>query len=327
MDDLFENLSICKILWKRKTHLILITLGGIIAAIVFSGTGFITPKFKSFAVLYPEIETIYSTEEKTEQMLQWLESRDIKDSLIKQFNLVEHYEIDPAEKLWLTKVRKEIEKNVLVSPTKFESVKIEILDQNPEIACKMVTAMIDIYNKKLNAAHRKKYREILTIEENRLIEKKMQMDSLMNCITKLRTEYGLIDYGIQSGEVMKGYLGTFDGSNSAKVNQHEVMKLKSSIESKGDSLLLLTNLLTSVTHSYNNYRISYEDALRNVTKELTFASVVTSPEPADKPCYPKRFVIVLVIAAVVFFTAFLFFLVFEKIELKKLTSNIINRLD
>lgn len=99
MDDLFENLSICKILWKRKTHLILITLGGIIAAIVFSGPGFITPKFKAFAVLYPEIETIYSTEEKTEQMLQWLESRDIKDSLIKLFNLVEHYEIDPADRL------------------------------------------------------------------------------------------------------------------------------------------------------------------------------------------------------------------------------------
>jgi len=164
------------------------------------------------------------------------------------------------------------------------------------MACNMVSAMISLYNKKVNEAHRKKYREILQLEEKKLMNKKAQLDSLMDKIIDIRMNHGLIDYGIQTSEVTRGYLGTFDGSNMANVNHGEIDRLKGNIESRGDSLLLLTNLLSSVTHSYSNYLISYEDALRNVNKEMSFASVVSSPVPADRKSYPVRWAIVLVSA-------------------------------
>ncbi len=315
MENLFNNHGILQLLWRRKTHLLIIVFLSFLLAVIFSGSFFITPKFKSFAILYPDIEKVYSAENESEQMLQWLESRDISDSIIARFNLMNHYKINPSDPQKVSRTFREFQRHVFISTTKFESVKIEIMDRNPQMACDLVVAMIDFYNKKVNAAHRQKYQEILAIEEQRLNEKKLQLDSLMAMIVDMRLKYGLIDYGIQSNEVMRGYLGTFDGSGTAKVNRAEINKLKSDIESKGDSLLLLTNLLTSVTHAYNNYLISFEDAQRNVNKELTFASVVTNPVPADKKSYPIRWIIVLISGLGGFLVAAITFLIVDRIEL------------
>lgn len=314
METIFNNEGIINLLWKRRIPLAIIVVLSILLSIIFSSSFFVTPKFKSFAILYPEIETIYSTENESEQMLQWLESRDIADSLISRFNLMAHYGISPFDNQKVSRTFKELQRHLFISTTKFESVKIEILDKDPNLACEMVYAMIDLYNHKVNEAHRKKYLEVLQLEEKRLTDKKKQLDSLMTCIIDMRMKYGLIDYGIQTNEVTRGHLGTFDGSSNARVNQREISKLKSDIESKGDSLLLLTNILASVTHAYNNYLVSYEDALRNVGKQLTFASVVTNPVPADKNSYPVRWIIVFVSALGAFTIATAVLIIVEKFE-------------
>jgi capsule polysaccharide export protein KpsE/RkpR len=295
-NNYFSNINLFNLLWKWKRHVIAIVVLSIILAIIFSSPYFIPPRYKSFAIVYPAILNPFASENESEQMLQWLESRDIADSLIKKFNLSEHYNIRPVDRHFHSKTYRTFQRNLVLSSTRFESVKIEITDQDPQTACNMVTAMINLYNKKVNEAHRKKYREILQLEEEKLLNKKAQLDSLMNKIIDIRMNHGLIDYGIQTSEVTRGYLGTFDGSNMANVNHSEIERLKGNIESHGDSLLLLTNLLSSVTHSYSNYLISYEDALRNVNKEMSFASVVSSPVPADRKSYPVRWVIVLVSA-------------------------------
>lgn len=315
MGNLFNNYGIIQLLWRKKNHLLIIVLVSSLLAVIFSASFFITPKFKSFAILYPDIGKVYSNENGSEQMLQWLESRDIYDSIIARFNLVDHYKIDRSDPQKVSRTFRELQRHVFVTTTKFESVKIEILDKNPDMACEMVFSMIEFFNKKVNAAHREKYLEALVLEEQRLFDKRKQLDSLMAKIVDMRMKYGLIDYGIQTNEVTRGYLGTFDGSGSAQVNRNEIRKLKSDIESKGDSLLMLTNLLTSVTHAYNNYLVSYEDALRNVNKELTFASVVTNPVPADKKCYPIRWIIIFVSGLGALLIAATTFIILEKFEL------------
>ncbi len=79
----------------------LIVLAGVLAA-VFSSAWFITPMFKSYTIVYPANITPYSEESETEQMLQLLQSRDIKDSVIKEFDLAKHYEIDSSYKYFYT---------------------------------------------------------------------------------------------------------------------------------------------------------------------------------------------------------------------------------
>jgi capsule polysaccharide export protein KpsE/RkpR len=195
------------------------------------------------------------------------------------------------------------EKHVKIYKTRFESVSIEVTDSNPVRAYEMVYAIIDYYNKKVNYSHQEKYFEVLRLEEERLSEKKEQLDSLILLLTSLREKYGLIDYGIQANEVTRGYLGTFDGSKNARLDMNELQRLKSAIQSKGDSLMLITNLLSSVTASYTNYVISFESARQNVSKELTFATIVAHPVIADKSSFPERWLIVLYsIATAAFFS-------------------------
>lgn len=317
MEVFFNNTRLLDTLWKWRFHIIVITLAGALLGVVFSSPFFIPPRYKSFALLYPAILNPYADENESEQMLQWLESRDIADSVINMFDLGSHYNIRRSDKHYHSRVYREFQRSLSLSITRFESVKIEITDTDPQLASDMVYAMIDLYNKKVNQAHRKRYREILEIEQEKLESKKQQLDSLMGKIIDLRINYGLIDYGIQTGEVTRGYLGTFDGSNVAKVNMSEVKRLKDNIQSRGDSLLLLTNLLTSVTHTYSNYLISYEDALRNVNKELSFASIVSNPVPADRKSYPVRWVIVMVSAIGAFVVALVVIMFIEQINFKK----------
>lgn len=314
MEGFFNNTRLLDTLWKWRFHIILITLAGALLGMVFSAPYFIPPRYKSFALLYPAILNPYADENESEQMLQWLESRDIAENVITMFDLGSHYNIRHSDRHFKSRVFREFQRNLSLSITRFESVKIEITDHDPRVACDMVFAMIDLYNIKVNQAHRKRYREILEMEHIKLTSKRHQLDSLMGNIIDLRINYGLIDYGIQTGEVTRGYLGTFDGSSMAKVNINEVKRLKDNIQSRGDSLLLLTNLLTSVTHTYSNYMISYEDALRNVNKELSFASIVSNPVPADRKSHPVRWVIVLVSAAGALVVSLIVIMIIEQVN-------------
>jgi len=303
MENYFGNFNLFKLCYKWKWHLIIIGVIAAIFGIIFSSPFFIKPKYKSIALVYPSNISKYSEESETEQMLQWFESRDIVDSMIKKFDLPKHYDVKTNDKHYMSKIYRMFDENVTVAKTKYESVKIEIYDTDPQTACDMVNSLIDFYNQKVQKIHREKYQEVLAIEESRLNEKRDQQDSLMKIINNIRTKYELIDYGIQTNEVTRGYLGTFDGSSMARVNKKEVGRLKNNIEKKGDSLLLITNQISSVSSAYNNDKISYEDALRNVNKVQTFANIVTSPYPADKKSYPSRLLIVFyALGAALFFS-------------------------
>jgi len=303
MENYFGNFNLFQLCYKWKWHLVIFVLIAGILGLIFSGPFFIKPKFKSVAIVYPANISKFSEESETEQMLQWFESRDIVDSMIKKFDLPKHYEIKTNDRFYMSKIYRTFNENVTIAKTKYESVKIEIYDTDPQIACDMVNSLIDFYNKKVRNIHREKYQEVLTIEESRLMEKKRQQDSLLRTINNIRTKYELIDYGIQTNEVTRGYLGTFDGSNRANVNRTEIKRIKQNIENKGDSLLLITGQLSSVCASYNNFKISYEDALRNVNKVQTFANIVTSPFPADKKSYPSRLLIIIyAMGAALFFS-------------------------
>ena len=93
MEKYFNNTNLINLLLKWRIHLIVILIAALVLAVTFSSPFFITPKFKSIAVIYPANVSPYSEESETEQMFQILQSQDIMDSVIIKFNLSEHYKI------------------------------------------------------------------------------------------------------------------------------------------------------------------------------------------------------------------------------------------
>ena len=215
MDNFFNNMYLLNLIVKWRKHLIVIALAAIILSILFSSPFFIKPKYKSYVTLYPSNLISYSSETVTEQMLQLFKSEDIRDAVVKKLNLVAHYNIDTTEKYHYTTLIREWESNVSINKTEFESVKIEVLDIDPVIACKILNEMIDLFNIKVRTLFRVKQAEMVKTLETQLNLKKAERDTLQAKLYRLSTEYHLIDYTEQSKEATREYVRTGSKSSNA----------------------------------------------------------------------------------------------------------------
>ncbi len=309
MESQFYQINILKVLLKWKMHIALIVIVAVaISAIV---SGFITPKFKSFAVVYPSNISSYSDESETEQMLQIMQSSDITDRIIEKYNLSEHYKIDTSYKYYYTTMMYEYSQNVKINKTPYEGVNIEVMDKDPVYARDMVNSMIDLYNLKVRSLHNQKFREVVEMYKRALDTKKAYLDSLVDRLYVLSTEYGLLDYGIQSREVTRGFLKTIDGTGSSNVNTKEVLKLKENIEKMGGELIILKRQIDGEASKFVELKKEYETAQMDLDRNFTYTNVITKPFVADKKAYPVRWLIVVVSALAAFFLAFIVILIVE----------------
>ncbi|MCX6290290.1 MAG: hypothetical protein NT126_00830 [Bacteroidetes bacterium] len=80
MNAFLNSAEIIKSVIRWKWHLLTVAFISLAASVIFSGPSFIKPKFKSFAILYPSNLVTYSTESSTEQMLQLLQSSDVREA-------------------------------------------------------------------------------------------------------------------------------------------------------------------------------------------------------------------------------------------------------
>jgi uncharacterized protein involved in exopolysaccharide biosynthesis len=312
MDNYFNSANLLSLVDKWKYHLLVILAIAAILAAIFSGPAFITPLYKSYAIAYPANVDSYSDESETEQMLQIIGSQDIIDSIIERFNLPEHYEIDRDYKYFRTALLDEYRQNVKISKTPYESVLVEVQDKNPDTAALMVTAILDLYNKKVESLHKSKYKEVIDMYAKQLAAKRASLDSLKNIMYILGTEYGLIEYGYQSQEIMKGYLKTVTGQGVDRINTKEVDRLLRNMEQKGGVLLEVVSMIQDEAHSYTNVKLEYELAVRFYNADMTYMNLISSPFPADKKSYPIRWLILLVVTFATFVFAILVLLFIEK---------------
>ena len=316
MENYFNSMNLIKLVIKWKIHLAIILVLSIVLSAIFSGSTFIKPKYKSFADVYPANIASYSEESTTEQMIQLLNGQDIKDSIIKKFDLGKHYRVDKSYKYYYSTLVDIYKENVSIKKTEFESVSIEVLDESPVIACNMVNSIIDFYNKKVKNLHKSKYEEAVINFQQRLTRKKQYLDSLQHQIYIIGTEYGITDVVGQSKEITKGFLRT----TSSNINTSEVLKLKKNMEEKGGELTKLNALLGNASYQYEVLKADYEKMLMGYERDFTYTNVVTKPYVADNKSFPKRFLIVLISTIATLFLSLLVIGVLEKIRVKKVTN-------
>lgn len=294
MENYFSNLNLLKLILKWKFHLIVILLVALVASAFISGPQFIKPRFKSVAIVYPSNIAPYSDESETEQMLQWFNSQDIKDDIIDMFELDKKWGIDKGYKYYYSTMMYEYGKNIKISKTMYESVMIEVTDYDPQRACDIANALIDLYNTKIRKIHRAKYAEVVNAYDNMLSWKLSQIDSIRSELARLSMEYGIIDYNNQTQEVSRGFLRTVDGTGNLNINTREVNKLKKNIEEYGGEFIIANTRLYDLIDEYNLLAKEYDIAKKENEKEFTYTNIVSKPYPADKKSSPIRWLIVVV---------------------------------
>jgi len=298
MENFFNNFKFIKLVVKWRVHLLIVLLLSLALSILFSCPWFIKPKYKSYAVVYPSNLQPYSNETPTELMLQLFKSDDIRDSLIKKFNLASHYDVDLSNRYYYTQLIRKYESNVDVRKTEYESVIIEILDTDPQIACDMVKEMVNLFNKKARKLQKEKSEEVLKINKDQLEKKKVELDTLKKKLDELRKDYGILDYTVQAREASRAYytkvpLGSDAGTNPEQ-NPSSAKGVLENLKTKGGDFISLSGLYFAATDAFNRDKENYETALKDVTKQLTYSNYVSSPMPSDKKTYPVRWLIVLI---------------------------------
>ena len=315
MNSYLQSADVFKVISdSRKPLLIVAVLAGIAAAI-FSGPSFIKPRYKSEAVLYPSNLTKYSDESPTEQMIQLLQASDIRDSVIKAFNLYEHYEIDSVKnKAHRSEIFKMYDQNVSISKTEYESVDIVVYDVNPKYASGMIDSMMSYLNKKARLLQREKSYEVLVMAKHRMLVKKQEMDSVEAIVQDYRNKYGLLEYKTQAQEYARAYgKALLSGSPRAISETHQMLM---TLGDKGGEFNTLSEHLWRIRGTYNDLKQDYENSINDVTKILTYVNVITYPVPADKKSYPIRWLIVVISVSSAVFMAFLVLLFIDSQKLK-----------
>jgi hypothetical protein len=299
MEDYFKSKSLIQILIRWKIHLAVIIVAAAILAAFFSSSIFITPLFKSFAVLYPSNISAYADESLSEQMIQVLQSKDIRDSVVAKFDLPRHYGIDPGYVYYTSTLLWEYSQNVKISKTPYGAVIIEVWDKDPKVACDMVNEIMNQYNFKLRGLHKEKFREVVNNYRTVTNYKRMELDSLQQRSQELGVKYGLLDYPNQTREVMRAYLsGGGSGNRGGEVN-----RLKKNLEEKGGEREMLSNLMIAITKDYSAFKLDYDRAVLDLNRNYTYVNVLNKPFVADKKGYPVRWVIVVVSALASLFLA------------------------
>lgn len=287
-----SNYYILKLIIKWKFHFIIITAASIIVSVVFSSEFFIKPRYKSFAIIYPSNLIPYSSESPSEQLLQLLESADIRNSIIDKFNLAAHYNIDTTAKSGLSDLIASYQSNVEVNRTQFNSIEIKVFDTDPLIASAMVTEIINGLNSKARTLQREKTKEVLIIVKNQLSVKKMQVDSVNSILQELRVKYQILDYEVQVKEVTKNYLKALS-SGTRKENLKDIDVLMRNLEEKGGEYYQTKQTFDILINSFTATTLEYNQVTSDLNKMLTYTNIVSKPFPADKKSYPIRWLIVL----------------------------------
>lgn len=311
MENFFNNTNLLNIIGKWKWHLLIFSVVAAIVSLIVSSPSVTTPRFKSVAVVYPSNIKPYSDESVTEQMLQWLTSKDVRDSVMVKFNLPKHYGIDSNYKYFASTMAYLYDKYVKISKTQYESIEISVLDRDPVMAKNMVDAIINYTNKKIMATHHVKYQEVVTSMKRALDIKKQEIDSVKSEMHQLTSTYGIYEILGQSQEITRGELRTVEGGGG-NINTKDVEKLKEGMMEKGGDLWFLTNRIKDLANEYSELMLKNDLAVFDANKEFSFINIVSPAKVADKKSYPKRLLILFYFVAGTFLLSLIAISVIEQ---------------
>lgn len=307
--NIYSSKQLCKLLIDYRKPVIIILAVAAILAIVFSSPFFITPLFKSTAVLYPTssnsiskvlISTTFSTDkdimnfgedEQTEQMLQVLNSNKVRDKVIERFNLMEHYEIDPSQKFPYTKLNKLYDSRIKFRRTEYNAVKITVLDSDAKMAAQMANDIAEIFDSTMNQMQKEVALKAFRIVEDEYFSLCKEMQMLEDSLNTLR-KLGVFDYESQVEMLSQQLAIELGKGNSNGVNA--IQKQLDVLAEYGGASYAINERLDNDRLQLSLVKSKYEEAKVDATEFIPHKFVVTSAFTAERKSTPVRWIIVTV---------------------------------
>lgn len=320
----FNSLNILQFIFKWRKTLIIISLSALVISSIVSLT--IRPKYKSTVILFPATTSsiskallsetnfknddvlAFGAEEEAEQMLQILNSDEIRAKVSEKYNLMRHYGIDSTDKFKRTKLFEEFQSNITFKRTEYMSVKIEVMDTDPDTAALIANDIASLHDSTKIRMQRERAVQALNIVKKEYTDKEAQIKAMADSV-KMLNNLGLYDYESQSEVTTEQYaIALSKGDQRAVKALEDKLKI---IATYGSAYVSLRDNLELQRKQLNLLKTKYEGAKADAEQFLPQKFVVSNAFPAEKKSYPVRWLIVVVSTITTLLLAIIFILLFE----------------
>lgn len=324
--NIFSSVDMVAFLWKWRKPIITVTLLGAIVSIVASLL--IEEKYRSSVILYPaESSSISRTlinaekdvswfgeEEETEQLLQILQSNALRERIIKKHDLLTHYGLSRDNPKHRIQLYRTFKNNTTFERTEYGSVRIAVLDQDPDTAAMLandIAALVDTIKNRMQQRRAKKGLDIVEREYRAVQNKIRRIEDSLSWIRK----QGVNDYRSQS-EVWNEQLAVAIVENDQRAVRTLEQKLDT-VSMYGSAYLSLHKELDKAHDRLGQLYDRYQEAKVDANQTLPHKFVVDKAMPSEKKAYPIRWLIVSASTASAFFLSIFLILALEQFRFLK----------
>lgn len=323
--DTYNSKYLIRLLTEYRKSVLIILIAAALLAVLFSSPLFITPLYKSTAILYPTssnsiskvlISTTYQSNkdilefgesEQTEQMLQVLNSNRIRDKVIARYNLMEHYGIKPTSRYPYTRLNKLYDSRIKFRRTEYNAVSITVLDPDPALAAQMANDIAELFDSTMNTMQKEvaiKAFNLVEAEYNSLCSEMAFLEDSLNTLREL----GVFDYESQV-EMLSQQLAVELGKGNTQ-GVKNIQEYLDILARYGGAYYAISEKLDHDRLQLSLVKTKYEEAKVDATENVPHKFVVTSAFKAEHKSYPIRWIIVtitllgtllLIILSLVFF--------------------------
>lgn len=326
VEDAFD---LIRFTWNNKWILIALSTIAFIASVIVSSS--VTPRFRSSVVLFPaasvspsknllETSTIstdsrdilsFGDDEETERMLQFLHSSQIKDHIVKKFDLMTHYKISPTSSFPFTRLNKKYKANIKFKRTEYMSIEIEVLDTDAQMAADIANEISAYVDSAIHEMQQIRALEAYSIIEKEYNRSQQEISRINDSLQKIR-QLGIIDYESQATSLNTAYVNALAQGNQSAVN---VLQNHISILSKyGGNYVELSKKLESEMQRSGQLKNKLISAKINVEQHLPQIFIVDKAVKAERKAVPRRLITAIVTTFATFAFSLLVLLVIDRLK-------------
>jgi uncharacterized protein involved in exopolysaccharide biosynthesis len=325
----FNSVNFLWFLWKWKWVLMIVALTAGVLAAIFSGPRFITPMYKSVVVLFPtstnsiskaimdeisggkEDLMSFGEEAEAEQMIQILNSSQIRDRIIQRYNLMHHYEIKPNSKFATTELNRTYSDNIRFRRTEYKGVEIKVMDHSADTAMLIANDIAEYFDTIKNDLQKQRAMEGLAIVEAEFLQMQQDIFEDEDSLRKLR-ELGVYDYEGQV-EMINQQLAI----ELARGKQSGIKALTEKLDTLakyGGAYVSLRDALEYEKKNFSDLRKAYKKARVDAQSFMPQKFVVDRAYKAEKKSYPVRWLIVVISMFSTFLVTIIALIVIENVS-------------
>ena len=313
-----------------KNWLILTVVFVVAVVLAYVAGSLIPPHYRSTAIIYaPRTNAVsqiilaeesvnerldmkaYAMEEETEQMMQLLNSREIKDALIQKYDLVNHYDLDTQKRYWQTKLYNYLEKSLVVKRTKYGAISISFEDKDTQLACTIandVVCLLDSFKHQVENERAIASYNVLVQHLDEIHREQARIADSLEVVM----QHGVYDFSTQSERTTQQYAIAVAQGNTAGMQRLEA-EMKKLAEWGPKSAALL-----EVQENFCRYEALCRQQILNVKADMSnnipTKFVIEKAIVADKKCYPKKSILMTVSGVGAWLLTLIILLVIENLK-------------